>query len=123
MSFRTLKTWIVTLGILILSAGCAYINPLIQDVNFISVPEEIQLSEQIAAEMTREMPLRQDPTLNAVVSSIGNRLAAVLPRRDFNYQFYVVQDPTPNAFTIPGGRIYIHRGLLNFVESEDELAG
>ena len=69
------------------------------------------------------MGLLDDPALVAYVQAVGQRLAARSPRRDVEYRFQVVDRAEPNAFALPGGYVYVTRGLLIFVNSEDELAG
>ncbi len=110
------------LGIFLCS-GCAYLNPVIQNFNIVSVEEEKQIGEKMSAEVAKEMPIVTDPTLNLRVKQLGERLESALPQHSFDYQFYVVDDQTPNAFTIPGGSIYIHSSLLKFVDDDNELAG
>ena len=103
-------------------AGCATLEPYVQDLNFISVTQERELSTQIETEIQKEMVVVTDPEVNRYVQSIGEGLTAQLPRRDFDYRFRVVEDKTPNAFTIPGGAIYVHTGLLQMTD-RNELAG
>lgn len=103
--------------------GCAYVEPFVQDFNVISLPQERSLSDQLAAQISKEMTLVTTPSINQTVQKIGYNLAKALPRRDFQYQFFAVQDDTPNAFTIPGGKIYVHTGLLKFASHQNELAG
>jgi predicted Zn-dependent protease len=104
-------------------AGCAYVEPLVQDFNIVSVPQEIQLGRQVEAEIQRHLRFVNDPSTLARLGRIASPLVSALPRRDFEYRFYVIEDPTPNAFTVPGGAIYVHTGLLGFVRDEGELAG
>lgn len=111
------------LAALVFFGGCAYVEPFVQDFNVVSIPQEQAIGREIAAEIAKEMPLVEGTRANSLVQSIGQRLVNVLPRRDFDYRFYVVKDSTPNAFTIPGGSIYVHTGLLDFVSDESELAG
>ncbi|MGH7335520.1 MAG: M48 family metalloprotease, partial [Candidatus Rokuibacteriota bacterium] len=63
------------------------------------------------------------PALVAYVQAVGRRLADHSPRRDVEYRFQVVDRGEPNAFALPGGYVYVTRGLLVLVNSEDELAG
>ena len=70
-----------------------------------------------------ELGLVTDEALLEYVRSIGIRLLRYAPPRPFDYEFHVVDQTAPNAFALPGGKIYISRGLLSLVESEDELAG
>lgn len=77
----------------------------------------------MALEVQRQMGLMGDPDLAAYVSRVGERLAQLSPRQDISYHFYVVDIPEPNAFALPGGYIYVSRGLLALTLSEAELAG
>lgn len=70
-----------------------------------------------------EMGLVRDPALNAYVRSVALRLLRHAPDRPFDYEFKIVDQSVPNAFALPGGKIYVSRGLLALVTSEDELAG
>lgn len=105
-------------------AGCATIEPFIQDFNIISLPQERELGANLEAEVAKAMPVIADNTqVSSRVQLIGKRLIAGLPRRDFDYRFHLVKDETPNAFTIPGGVIYVHTGLLKIAGDDSELAG
>jgi predicted Zn-dependent protease len=57
------------------------------------------------------------------INNIGNKLAKLMGRDKFEYQFFVLDDPTPNAFALPGGKIFLHTGILKLMDSESELAG
>jgi len=56
-------------------------------------------------------------------NDIGQKLAKLMGRDEFDYEFYIVEDPTPNAFALPGGKIFFHTGMLQLMDSEAELAG
>jgi len=103
--------------------GCAVVQPLIRDINLVPLAEEKAAGEKMEAEIARQMKISSDLTQQARVRKIGQSLVRVLPKREFEYRFSVVEDPSPNAFTIPGGAIYVHTGLLSFASSDDELAG
>jgi len=66
--------------------------------------------------------LIEDPELVAYVAEVGGRLARHAPRRRFSYKFQIVDQEAPNAFALPGGYIFVSRGLLTLANSEDELA-
>lgn len=66
--------------------------------------------------------INRDPEMNAWVNSIFDRLSAVAPRRGFKYRIHVIDDNTVNAFALPGGTIFIHKGMLDFADSDDEVA-
>jgi predicted Zn-dependent protease len=76
-------------------------------------------SQAIAA----ELGLVRNDALLEYVQSVGIRLLRHAPPRPFDYEFQIVDQSVPNAFALPGGKIYVSRGLLALVESEDELAG
>ncbi len=111
------------LALISMFSGCAYVNPLIQDFNVISVEQEKVLGDQVAGEIRKEMRIVSNPGLNLRVRRLGKLLENALLPHPFDYQFYVVQDKTPNAFSIPGGGIYVHTGLLCFVDDDNQPAG
>jgi predicted Zn-dependent protease len=118
----TLRKVLVSISLIAFS-GCAMIEPLVRGFNIVSVPEEMKISEQAEAAVAKQFVLSKDPSMNQKVQSIGSRLVKVLPRKDYPYEFHVVEDKSPNAFTIPGGKIYVHTGLFNLVNNDNELAG
>jgi len=67
--------------------------------------------------------LYDDPEWQAYVNEIGQRLVAVSPDAGDEYHFYVIDDTSVNAFAMPDGYIFVHRGLIAYMRSEDELAG
>jgi predicted Zn-dependent protease len=104
--------------------GCA-MNPVTGQPDFVltTTEGERKIGEDAAQEVEQSMGLTQDPALAAYVEAIGKRLAQQSPRKDVEYQFYVVEMAEPNAFALPGGFVYVSRGLLTLSNSEDELAG
>ena len=105
-----------------LGSGCASLNPYISDLNFISVAQENQISSQMVEGITQEMKVMGDSAMTRKVDQIGQELVRALPERQFDYQFHVVEEDSPNAFAIPGAKIYVHEGLIK-IATEDELAG
>jgi len=87
-----------------------------------SPQREAELGAQAAKEVEEKIGLVDDPQLAAYVDAIGQRLAARSPRRDVAYHFAVADMQEPNAFALPGGWIYVSRGLLVITGSEAELA-
>ncbi len=81
-----------------------------------------QVGRKYAAMVAAEMGLVDDPELEAYLNTVGHRLAACVPDRSFDFTFQVVDMETPNAFALPGGYVYVSRGLLMLTNSEDELA-
>jgi predicted Zn-dependent protease len=107
-----------------LAVGCA-INPVSGRPQFVLVSKqgEQEMGDQAAKQVEQEMGFVDNAALTAYVEAIGQRLAAHSPRQDVTYHFHVVDTPEPNAFALPGGYVYVTRGLLVLVNSEDELAG
>ncbi len=83
---------------------------------------ESELGRQAAEEIEREVGLLHDAELLAYVEAIGQRIARAASRPDATFQFHILDSPEPNAFALPGGYIYVSRGLLVLTNSEDELA-
>ncbi len=108
----------------VLLSACAT-NPVSKQKEFVmmSEKEELQLGQQLAAEYARQLPLLPDEhPLSRYVDGVGQKLAQVSDRPQLFYDFHVVDDSTINAFALPGGHIYIHKGLLTHLNSEAELA-
>ncbi|HEX6185657.1 MAG TPA: M48 family metalloprotease [Pyrinomonadaceae bacterium] len=85
--------------------------------------QEMELGDVIAEHVQRDHHLLEDPQTTGFLRRVGERLVAQLPPSEMRYQFFVVDLPDANAFTMPGGRIYVTRKLIAFAASEDELAG
>jgi predicted Zn-dependent protease len=88
----------------------------------LTTEREVALGKGAAQQVEQEMGLVRDPELVAYVQALGARLAALSPRKDLAYDFHVVDMAEANAFALPGGHIYVSRGLLAIANSEDELA-
>ncbi|MCH8232068.1 MAG: M48 family metalloprotease [Bacteroidetes bacterium] len=76
-----------------------------------------------AKQVLAQMGLVNNPVTEAYINKIGQRLVSELAAREFDYTFRIVDMMEPNAFALPGGHIYISRGLLAVMNSEDEIAG
>lgn len=85
--------------------------------------QEAKLGQDEAKKVEQQMGLVRDPALESYVSAVGARLASVSDVPEGPWQFLVVDLPEPNAFALPGGYVYVTRGLLALLNSEDELAG
>jgi predicted Zn-dependent protease len=89
----------------------------------VSQQQEVELGQQESAQIQQQLPLVQDPVINQYVSSLGNQIASKTSRADLQWQFYVVNTDVVNAFALPGGIIYVNRGVLSRADRMDELAG
>jgi predicted Zn-dependent protease len=110
--------------LLLLVAACAT-NPVTGEREFtlMSEAQEIAMGRESDGQVRAEMGVYNDPELAKYVSDIGLRLAKLSERPNLPWQFAVVDQPAINAFALPGGFIYITRGILPFLETEAELAG
>jgi predicted Zn-dependent protease len=100
-------------------------NPVsgLPEVTLVTTEQEKKLGADEAAKVEQQMGLLDDPGLVTYVDSVGQRLAEQSPRRDVMYRFHIVDMVEPNAFALPGGYVYVTRGLLALLNTEDELAG
>ncbi len=92
-------------------------------VNAITLSEEKELGQKVVLLIRKSMPMVEDGEVLAYVRSVGNRVAKEVGITTYQFQFFVVDQPIPNAFAIPGGNIFIYRGLIEMMSSEGELAG
>ncbi|MFB3041912.1 MAG: M48 family metalloprotease, partial [Candidatus Poribacteria bacterium] len=92
----------------------------------ISFCQSIELDKKLGAENAKivevQIGLYPDEAITEYVRSIGNRLVAALDDNPFEFQFHIADDPIPNAFALPGGYVYVTRGILSLMTTEDELA-
>jgi predicted Zn-dependent protease len=84
---------------------------------------ESSIGDRLANQLKNRLPLIEDPIVVAYVQEIGQKVAAVAGRNEFNYEFYVVMDEDINAFALPGGKVFINAGAILKTHSEAELAG
>lgn len=92
-------------------------------VREIDEPDEIAIGRDVASRLLGAAPLVADPRLQRYVNHVGRWLAAQTERPDLPWQFGVLEAPQLNAFAVPGGTIFITRGLLENMRNESELAG
>jgi len=106
-----------------LFSGCA-VNPVTgqQDVVLMSEEQEIALGRKTNQQVLQQYGVYDNQELQAYVKDVGEKLAAKSHRRDLIYRFTVLDSKDVNAFALPGGYIYITRGLLAYLNSEAELA-
>jgi predicted Zn-dependent protease len=118
-----MKQKIFALAIASLLAACAT-NPVTgkRELALVSESQEIAMGQEAAQQVEQSLGLVDDAGLQAYVRGIGTRLAAQSERPELPWRFGVIDDPVPNAFALPGGPVYITRGLMNLMDSEAELA-
>ena len=94
-----------------------------RQINLMSEAQEISAGQEADAQVKKEMGVYNDANLQGYVSGIGMRLAMVSERPTLPWHYTVVDSPVVNAFALPGGYIYITRGILPFLNDEAQLAG
>ena len=114
---------LVFLFLILSLSGCA-VNPVTgkQDFVVLSEEQEIQMGREYNAQILRQYQIYEDEKIQNYVQSIGESLAKKSHRPNLIYRFTVLDSPEINAFALPGGYIYINRGLMAYMSSEEELA-
>ncbi len=84
---------------------------------------ENAIGAQVSNQIRQQLPMLQHPEAVGYVRRIGNKLSQATGRRDLDYEFHVILDPTLNAFALPGGKIFVNAGAILDTHSEAELAG
>jgi len=95
--------------------------------NKYSVQDDIKLGNQAAQQVERQFPLINDPASQAYIQVVGKRLAAAIPPEfqhpEFQYRFKIVNASDINAFALPGGPMFVNRGMIEAAKNEGEMAG
>jgi len=115
----------VTLAFLLLfaplaNAGRTKLKP---GWNLFSPQQDVELGRKASQEAERQLPLLNDRRVDSYLNSLGRRLADRAPGERYPYQFKGVNDATINAFALPGGFLYVHRGAIEAADNEAQLAG
>jgi beta-barrel assembly-enhancing protease len=106
----------------VLAAGLFSAAPA-SALNLFSERQELELGRRAAAQAESQLPMLRDDQVQSYVNGIVRRLAASAPGPRFSYQARVVNAADINAFALPGGFLYVNRGLIDAARTEDELAG
>jgi len=114
---------LLALAVALSLAGCAA-NPVSGKRDFVMMSEaqEIALGRSADAEVRKQYSVYQNPALQSYVNGVGQALASRSHRSNLNYHFTVVDSPEINAFALPGGYVYITRGIMAYLNSEAEMA-
>ena len=126
MSFlrHNIKHGIAAVMLMCALCGCATMyNPATGRKEFIFINDEteIAMGRNVVRQIAKETPLWRNSAAQSRVESVGRRIAEVSDRSELNYEFYILDDKELNAMALPGGFVYINRGLLTLV-TDDELA-
>jgi predicted Zn-dependent protease len=88
----------------------------------LSLEKERQIGEEFLLQLQQIYPLVEDPFITSYFNQLGQKLAAQIGPQPFQYKFFIVVDPSMNAFAVPGGYIFIHTGMIRMAEREGEVA-
>ena len=121
---RSAVALIASLAVAVSAAAQTRIDP---HRNRFSPAQDVELGRRAAAELRQDLPMVRDRETESYVRRIGERLVAAIPRRlqqpAFRYTFQVVDRRDINAFALPGGPIYVNRGMLDAARNDGEVAG
>lgn len=124
--FRVKSTYpamILVTALLMFSAVADAQTKVKSGFNLFSPTQDVEVGTASAAEAEKQLPMMRDRVITAYVEDIGQRLAANAGGPEFKYQFSVVNASDINAFALPGGFVYINRGILENAKNEGEVAG
>jgi Zn-dependent protease with chaperone function len=119
--FLTLATCPLTLFL----SGCASEYNVVtgkEETFYIDTDKEVQMGQSIAREVAKEYKSAPDPLMQKRVEDIGKKIAAVSDRKEIDYHFGTIDDDEVNAVSLPGGWVYVNKGLIEKVDNDDQLA-
>jgi len=105
-------------GLLSLAFACVYAVAISQDYSL-----DKKLGEENSKLVEQETGIYKHDSLQWLVNAVGQKLVSRLKNKPFDFHFYLADSDEPNAFALPGGYIYVTRGILPLLQTEDELAG
>jgi len=124
---QTLIAWITLVAISVMPLSVLAQTEIKLHSNKYSVQDDIKLGRQAAQEAESQFPLLRDEQVRGYVESVGRRLVAAIPQDfqhpEFQYYFKVVNARDINAFALPGGPMYVNRGMIEAARTEGEMAG
>lgn len=88
----------------------------------LDLSDEKELGRKVLEQVKQQMPLIEDGEILTYVQSVGNKIVKQLGTTLYDYQFFVIDAPDVNAFAVPGGYVFVYRGLIEILHSEGELA-
>ncbi len=97
-------------------------SPLVSKASALSIEDERKMGEEFMAQVVAQLELVNDPFVNQYINDLGHYLIEPLETRSFPFHFYIIRDNTLNAFAAPGGHIFVFSGLIEAMDTVDELA-
>jgi hypothetical protein len=124
---RVLRCQIIAAVVLVSVSVTSAQTRITPPKNKYSPQQDVQLGREASTQVEQQLPLLRDDNVTSYVSDIGRRLVASIPAElqhpEFNYTFKVVNVKEINAFALPGGPMYVNRGMIEAAKSEGEVAG
>jgi len=109
----------------VFECGCSHEFNIVtgkEEAYYYSTDQEAKMGASVAKQVEKEYAPVGDPLVQKRVSDIGKKIAAVADRKDIEYRFKALDEDEINAVSLPGGYVYVFKGLLDAVSSDDELA-
>jgi len=122
-SLRGAVALVVTLALVLAPLAQAARTLLKPGWNMFSAQQDIEVGQQVSKEAEQQLRMLNDRRVDNYLNNLGRKLAAKAPGEKYPYQFKVVNDRAINAFALPGGPIYINRGVIEAADNEAQLAG
>jgi predicted Zn-dependent protease len=107
-----MKRTLIGLALAATTVGCA-----------ISTQQEVQMGTEYAQQINAQLPIIKDPEVVRYINVLGDSIAKLADDRNLDWRFFVVNSPEVNAFAVPGGYVYVNRGLIERAQKMDQLAG
>ena len=124
---KPIIAWLTLIAMAVLPLSVVAQTQLKYHSNRFSIQDDVKLGRQAAQEAEQQFPLLRDEAVQSYVERVGARLVAAIPsqyqHREFQYYFKVVNARDINAFALPGGPMYVNRGMIEAARSEGEMAG
>jgi predicted Zn-dependent protease len=114
------RSFVLLIAITVSIGGC---GGAFQNFNIVSDAQEMQMGQEFSKEIESALKMYDDPAVVKYIDDLGQRLAGVSRRANITYTIKVVDTDDVNAFAVPGGYLYVNRGLISHAETESELAG
>src|SRR5215203_6271151 len=124
---QTFIAWLTLIAISVMPLSALAQTQIKYHSNKYSVQDDVKLGRQAAQEADSQFPLLRDNEIQGYVEDVGRRLVSSIPsqfqHREFQYSFKVVNARDINAFALPGGPMYVNRGMIEAARTEGEMAG
>src|ERR687887_766677 len=108
-----MKWFLAGAGLALSTAACATV----------STQQEVQMGADYSRQINSQLPIVQDPEINRYINVLGDSIAKLSDDRNLDWHFYVVDSKEVNAFAVPGGFVYVNRGLIERADKLDQPAG